>query len=212
MNNQVRNVVVPILFSVFFSIIVSGCEKITGPKQKNIGLADVRLGEKNREFFRDSNFMSFNKFGCKVTAKTSKCYSVYYMFEETEKQNRPDVTKVISILKEKYQIGYSDMSPMESFDPVLALSDRSIGWKDFCHYDYFGDELISWYLVYFANEKDRSIELYVSGDPEIGKSSREPLRSSASKPQKYRVLLLAYDRKLLWQNVNEKNEKLRDGL
>ena len=83
--------------------------------------------------------MSFNKFGCKVTAKTSKCYSVYYMFEETEKQNRPDVTKVISILKEKYQIGYSDMSPMESFDPVLALSDRSIGWKDFCHYDYFGD-------------------------------------------------------------------------
>ena len=208
-----KNVVVQILISAFFFIVISGCEKITGPKQKILGLADVRLGEKNREFFHDSSFMSFSKFGCKVTEKTSKCYSVYYMFEETGKQNRPDVPKVISILKEKYQIGYSDMqSPMESYTPVCALSDCSIGWKDLCHYDYFCDEWISWYLVFFANEKDRSIELYVSGDPELGKSSSGTLRSSASSPQKYRVLLLAYDRRLLWQNVTEKNEKLREGL
>ena len=181
---------------------------------KITGLGNVKLGEKASGFTRDTDFLSFEKFGCKVTPKSSKCYAVYYMYEESyypAKKEQPDIQKIISALKEKYKSG-SDESSNPS--PLFLLHGR---WQDFCSPKYFSgkDDDIQWRTVFFLNDQGRTINLCVSGDPRIAVKSDgkfTPYNPSQPIPKTYRVLLFAYDWKLHSQYEKEAAEEIKDGL
>lgn len=205
-----------IITVAFLFVMVCGCEKITRPDYKILGFGDVKLGAKTSTFCRYTNFMSFDKFGCKVTPKSSKCYSVYYMYEDSDYpvKEQPDIAKIISTLKEKYKMG-GDYSSNPS--PLFLLHGR---WQDFCDSEYFsgkGDDVrdIEWREVFFLDDHGRSIKLCVSGSPRINVKSNgkfEPYDPSRPIPKRYRVLLFAYDWKLYSQYEEETAEKIKDGL
>lgn len=141
---------------------------------KITGFGDVKLGEKTREFTRNTDFMSFDKFGCKVTKESSKCYSVYYMFEDPGypfQKERPDINKIISALKEKYKSGGDCTSdPLPLYLHVFGGRWQDEGrWRDLCDSNYFsgnGDD-IQWFTVFSLDDQDRTINLCVSGDLKI---------------------------------------------
>ena len=207
---------------------------------KITGFGDVKLGEKTSEFTRNTDFMSFNKFGCKVTKESSKCYSVYYAFEDAGspvQKERPDINKIISALMEKYKSG-NDCSS----DPLPFIHLLQGQWQDICDSSCFsgnGDD-IQWFTVFSLNDQDRTINLCVSGDPKIEEKHESknkpydqwkdvrqkttvkndgnltPYGAPQPIPKKYRVLLFAYDRKLYSEGEKESAEKtkkeINDGL
>lgn len=203
---------------------------------KIYGFGNVKLGEKTSGFTRHTDFMSFDKFGCKVTAKSAKCYSVYYMYEDSDypsQKEPPDINKIISALKDKYKSG-GDYSSNPS--PLYLLHGR---WQDFCDSDYFSgkSEDIEWFTVYSLDDHDRTINLCVSGDPRFdvkngGKNRSydlwedvrrkkavkddsnkfKPYDPSRPIPKKCRVLLFAYDWKLHNKNEEETADRIKDGL